>query len=210
MAAAFVPFDIAVDAELLSKADIAKPYMVALEGAAGGGMNEDGGAADVVLKKLENGETAMHGTAYFICPKAAGEFSLIYDNATLYSCTDVTTLTCSTTEDNYAFVGQYTSGKPSSGTWYALGGGQFHMGGSESAALDAQRWYMTKESKDGAQHIPVRAINVMTWGEDEAVTAIIGSKADTGDSGIWSPAGVRLAEPQKGLNIIGGKKVFMK
>lgn len=213
----FVPFDIVITEELLDKCDIAKPYMVATEGSTDGNIHEDDCGDVVVLKKLKEGDTAKHGTAYFIRPKEVGEFRLILDNALVYACTDVTTLTCSTTEDDYAFIGQYTEGKPASGTtWYALAGGNFQLGDEGSPNLYAQRWYMTKTSKSGEPaYAPARAIRLTTWGEEEAADGVTGvthviTDETEGENAIYSISGVRLNHLQKGLNIVNGRKVFIK
>lgn len=209
----FVPFDIEMTAEVLEKCDIAKPYMVATEGSTDGNIHDDDCGDVVVLKKLKLGDTAKHGTPYFIRPKESGEFRLEYDAVTVYASADVTTLTCSTTEDDYAFVGQYTAGKPDSGTtWYALASGNFQLGGNNSPNLSAQRWYMTKTSKAGSPSPALaKSLRVITFGEDEEATAIVAARANQQTNGaIYSLSGVRLSKPQKGLNIIGGKKVLIK
>ena len=214
----FVPLDIEVTEELLGQCDIAMPYMVTIEGSISGGTNEDGGDDVLVLKKLKQGDTAQHGTPYFIRPKAAGNFSLEYADAHLYSKSEVTTLTCSTTLDNYAFVGQYAVGKPADGTtWYAINAaGSLQRGDDSSPDLPAQRWYMTKTSKSGVPaYAPARSMRITTFGEDEfggTANAIfeVADSHGASPSGIYSLSGVRLAKPHKGLNIINGKKVMIK
>ena len=209
----FVPFDIEMTAEVLEKCDIAIPYMVATEGAVLPGVTEASGYNVVVVMKLNQGDIAQHGTTYFIRPKTAGDFQIVLNDIVIYNRTSTTTLTCATTSDDYAFVGQYTSGKPSSGTtWYALTNGNFQLGDDSSADLPAQRWYMTKTSKSGVPaYAPARAMRVATWGEEDptGLGSILTDEME-GNNAIYSISGVRLAQPQKGLNIVNGRKVFIK
>lgn len=210
----FVPFDITITDELLADADIAIPYMVATEGSSNGGMSDSRGLDVVVLMKLNAGETAQHGTPYFIRPKAAGDLHWAFKSIHLYSSTDATTLTCSTVFNSYAFIGQYAAGKPTADTWYAMGSdGVLHLGDSDSPDLSAQRWYMTKTAKDGVPALALApAIRVLTWGEDNEATAIVAAQADpsTDVQTIYTIGGMRQQELLPGLNIVNGKKVFIK
>lgn len=206
----FVPFDIAVTEDLLGKCDIAIPYMVATRGPLGSGIVDEEGDDVVVLKKLKEGDTAQHGTPYFIRPKEAGEFSLQLNDITLRPASELTGLSCATTFDDYVFEGQYTSGHPSDGTWYSFNDGEFQLCDDSSPSVEAQRWYMKKTSKSAASSsAPVKSMRVITLGENAEATAIVAARAgQTPGNAIYSPNGIRLAQPQKGLNIIGGRKVM--
>lgn len=207
----FVPFDIAVTEDLLGKCDIAIPYMVATRGPLGSGIVDEEGDDIVVLKKLKVGDTAQHGTPYFIRPVEAGELSLQLNDITLRPASEVTSLSCATTFDDYVFEGQYTSGHPADGTWYAFNDGVFQLCDNSSSDVESQRWYMTKTSKNTASSsAPVKSMRVITLGENAEATAIVAARAgQTPSNAIYSPTGIRLAQPQKGLNIIGGRKVVV-
>lgn len=207
----FVPFDLAVTEDLLSKCDIAIPYMVATRGPLGSGIVDEEGDDIVVLKKLKVGDTAQHGTPCFIRPVEAGELSLQLNDITLRPASEVTSLSCATTFDDYVFEGQYTSGHPADGTWYAFNDGVFQLCDNSSSDVESQRWYMTKTSKNTASSsAPVKSMRVITLGENAEATAIVAARAgQTPSNAIYSPTGIRLAQPQKGLNIIGGRKVVV-
>lgn len=217
----FVPFDIEITSEILSKCDIAMPYMVTTGGSIGGGTSEGLGEDILVLMKLKQGNIAKHGTAYFIRPKSVGEFRLEYSDITLSGYSDVNTLTCSTTLDDYAFVGQMVPGRPVPGTtWYAINAdGDLQACDDDTRYLPAQRWYVVKTSKNGE---PARAaanvIRIVTWGEDTGIDtgidAINTDQKDELSSGepqmIYTLSGQRINSLQKGINIINGKKVLVK
>lgn len=206
----FVPFDIEITEAILDKCDIAKPYMVATDGATKGNFNEGDGADIVVLKKLNAGDVTKHGTAYYIRPKDTGAFQLVLNDVTLYATDATSTLSCATTEDTYEFIGQYAAGKPASGTWYALAGGGFHLGDNASPNISAMRWYMTKTSKSGSLAPAPARIRIMTWGEDDATAIMDNQTTSQSDNAIYSLSGVRLSQPKKGMNIVNGKKVIIR
>lgn len=212
----FVPFDIEVTEDVLSMCDIAFPYMVSTKGSTNGGMQEaEKGLDALVLMKLESGETAHANTPYFIRAKNTGAFELTVENTILHNTDDIQTVECETVFDEYQFIGQYAQGKPEAGTtWYAITpSGSLAMGGDSSPALGAMRSYMTKSSKNyGAAPAQAKAMRILTFGEDSEATAIVTAHADATDSSktIYSISGIRLSKPQKGLNIIGGKKVVIK
>lgn len=212
----FVPFDIEVTEDVLSMCDIAIPYMVSTKGSTNGGTQEgEKGLDALVLMKLESGETAHAGTPYFIRPKNTGAFELTAANTILHNTNEKHTLECATVFDEYQFIGQYAQGKPEAGTtWYAItSSGSLVLVGDDSLGLGAMRSYMTKTSKNpGAAPAQARAMRIVTLGEDNEATAIVAAHADATDSSkaIYSISGVRLNKPQKGLNIIGGKKVVIK
>ena len=213
--ALFVPFDIEMTAEVTEKCDIALPYMVATAGSSEGGTNESEGLDVMVLKKLKENDIARHGTPYFIRPKNAGEISLVQEETCLYSTLTATTLTCATTIDDYSLIGIYSAGKPTSGTWYAMGAdGALHLGGTESQDIPALRWYMTKTSKNSTMaSAEAKAIKIVTLDEDDVANAIAETelrKEFSSQSGIYSITGAHLSKLQKGLNIVNGKKVFIK
>lgn len=212
----FVPFDIEVTEDVLSKCDIAFPYMVSTKGSTNGGMQEvEKGQNALVIMKLESGETAHAGTPYFIRPKSAGAFELTVENTILHNTDDKLTVECETVFDEYQFIGQYDQGKPAAGTtWYAVTpSGSLARGGDTSKALGAMRYYMTKTSKNtNTAPAQAKAMRLLTFGEDDEATAIVAAHADEFDSinTFCSVNGVHLSEPQKGLNIISGKVVFVK
>lgn len=73
---------------------------------------------------------------------------------------------------------------------------------------------MTKTSKTSnyPSAANARAMRIVTFGEDDEASAIVAAHADASDSSkaIYSISGVRLSKPQKGLNIVGGKKVYVR
>lgn len=211
----FVPFDITMTDELLAQCDVARPYFVATSGTTEDGMNEEDEADVVVVKKLKAGDVAPHGTPCFIRPKEAGTFTFTQADATLYQTDDTTILECSTTDDRYAFIGQYAAGKPADGTtWYALDKGIFVMG-NDSSELPGLRWYMTKTNKMAAQaQAPASVMRVATWGEKDIIYDPLGiTTCETDDDAplsIYSVSGVRLGELQQGINIVNGKKIIKR
>ncbi len=213
----FVPFDIEMTDDVLAQCDIAIPYMVSTKGSADGGTQEgDKGLSVLVLMKLERGETALAGTPYFIRPKAAGALTLSLSGTILHRTMDTHTLSCATSTDRYEFVGQYAQGQPDTeDAWYAMTPeGTLALSGDNSNEIGALRWYMTKTSKSSnypSAH--AKALRIVTWGEEDEASAIVNAYVDSpaiSQQGIYSITGVRLAKPQKGINIINGRKVVIK
>ena len=61
----------------------------------------------------------------------------------------------------------------------------------------------------GASQAPARSLSIVIDGETTGIESIYGA-ADPIEYTSYNLAGQRLAHPQKGINIVNGKKVIIK
>lgn len=156
---------------------------------------------------------------YLIRAKEAGEQTIVLNNVTLKK-TEVQSISCSSTERKYTFTGTYDAidGLQSKDYIY-VSDGRLCKADDDTEALAAMRWYITIKDRESMTYTPSRGLaksmSIRLVGEDET-TGIM--QIENGElkidnsqpTRIFNLNGMRLNKPQKGINIINGKKVFVK
>ena len=143
-------------------------------------------------------------TPYLIRAKQPGEQMLMFNNVTVYP-TTVQSLESSSTSVRYEFTGSYNALNSSSLTnRYIVQDGELVKG---AYYLPPCRWYMTPTAKRGALNLPNR-IRIMPV--EDVITGVSPLGETEEESAIYNLAGQRLNKMQKGINIVGGKKIIRK
>ena len=112
------------------------------------------------------------------------------------------------------FTGTTIDTQAATGTNYVLGFdsdndnriGFYHVN-NENFPLSANRAYLKLDGSGDPVHVKGF---VISWDEETGLTEVQGSKFKVQGDEIFNLAGQRLSRMQKGINIIGGKKILVK
>jgi hypothetical protein len=187
----FVPFDLNVD-DYLNDFSFAKIHHINL---VNDGTYTTGDQIEILYTKAETG-TLYANKPYFIKAKSKGEKIFELSNVTLKSATDITPTETSTTSAIYTITGTYEDVTATSDTpFMAMGGGTINW--ITSNTLHSYRWYI-KVTPKGNYAKPQ-----IIFGEyDSEATGIRATNTDSEVESFYTPDGVRMERPTKGLNII--------
>lgn len=187
----FVPFDLNVD-DYLNDFSFAKIHHINL---VNDGTYTTGDQIEILYTKAETG-TLYANKPYFIKAKSKGEKIFELSNVTLKSATDITPTETSTTSAIYTITGTYEDVTATSDTpFMAMGGGTINW--ITSNTLHSYRWYI-KVTPKGNYAKPQ-----IIFGEyDSEATGIRATNTDSEIESFYTPDGVRMERPTKGLNII--------
>jgi hypothetical protein len=187
----FVPFELNID-EYNNDFRFAKIQQIRL---VNNGTATTGDEIEILYTKEETG-TLDANKPYLIKAKSKGEKTFELSNVTLKSSTDITPTPTETTNAIYAITGTYqdvtaTSASP----FMAMGGGTINW--ITSATLHSYRWYL-KVTPKGSYSKPQ-----VTLGEyNPEATGITTQNTNSEVESIYSPNGIQLEKPFKGLNIM--------
>ncbi|MBQ0019831.1 MAG: hypothetical protein KBT39_04835 [Bacteroidales bacterium] len=158
---------------------------------------------------------------YLIRAKEAGEQTIILNNAALKA-TEERSISCSSTERKYTFTGTYDAiDRLQSKDYIYVSDDRLCKADDDTDVLKAMRWYITIADRESMTYTPsaplplAKSMSIRLVGEDET-TGIM--QIENGElkidnsqpTRIFNLNGMRLSKPQKGINIINGKKVFVK
>lgn len=142
-------------------------------------------------------------TPYLIRAKVPGEQEIVLENASVSAAGADEAVTFSTLSTTYTIRGSYDA--------TAMSGCYIPLDGEMKAAdaISAFRWGMTMTNR--ATDEPIAAttpLHIMTT--EEMITGVDEIGAQQTADGIYNLQGQRLQKMQKGLNIVGGRKVMQK
>ena len=187
----FVPFELNID-DYINDFRFAKIKQIRL---VNNGTATTGDEIEILYSKEETG-TLDANKPYLIKAKSKGEKTFELSNVTLKSSTDIAPTPTETTNAIYAITGTYqdvtaTSASP----FMAMGGGTINW--ITSATLHSYRWYL-KVTPKGSYSKPQ-----VTLGEyNPEATGITTQNTNSEVESIYSPNGIQLEKPFKGLNIM--------
>ena len=113
----------------------------------------------------------------------------------------------------------YLKGQVGSGTVTASTDSKFHYIFAKNSSGDIGFYKLTADHTLGAKkayletptditpHAGVKAINLIFNDEETGLNIV---QSATKDDGIYTLSGIRVAQPTRGLYIVGGRKVFIK
>ena len=187
----FAPFDLNVE-DYLNDFSFAKIHHINL---VNDGTYTTGDQIEILYTNADTG-ILYANKPYLIKAKSKGDKIFELSNVTLKSATDITTTETSTTSAIYTITGTYedvtaTSESP----FMAMGGGTINW--ITSATLHSYRWYI-KVTPKGNYAKP----EVFFAEYDPDATGIRTTKAGNEPESYFSPNGIQLEKPVKGLNII--------
>lgn len=188
----FAPFDLVVD-DYLNDFSFAKIHQINL---VNDGTFTTGDKIEILYTRINSG-TIYANKPYLIMAKQKGQEVFELSNVTLKSATDITPMETSTTNAVYTITGTYkdVTGTPES-PFMALGGGTINWSGT--GTLHSYRWYIKVNPITDPYAKPQFVIEEY----DSDATGISSISKDAGTDSIYSPNGIQLEKPQKGLNII--------
>lgn len=172
---------------------------------------------DLEVRYVKKGKLRAN-TPYLIRAKAAGEQTIVLNDVTLMA-TESKSIDCSSTERKYTFTGTYDAiNNLKTNGYIFLSGGSLSKSNNDTDVLKPMRWYLTIEDyfcvTGNAAPALAKPISINVIGEDEATgiedITVVSSSVDSKASGIYSITGTKLDKPQRGINIINGKKIVVK
>ena len=177
----YIPFNMTITSDLISKYDFAAPEYAA--------------SNTLYIINLSENDVIKANKPYFIKPHSAGTEVFTAENVTLAKAETITNVDCSSTQVKYTFYGNY-AGKYDSGTFLFMRGGALVWNNGYS--VGTFRWYVTATNRDGslAKIIPV------IIEDDNDATGISTTMKENEPESYYSPNGIQLEKPVKGLNII--------
>ena len=107
----------------------------------------------------------------------------------------------------YKFVGSYLASNTLDAGDYYISGGQFWKASAATAAMKGFRAVIKPVSSEAEAKLVAITINGVPF---EDATAITGVKAQNANDAIYTIQGVKVNKLQKGINIVNGKKVYVK
>ena len=187
----FAPFDLVVD-DYLNDFSFAKIHHINL---VNDGTYTTGDQIEILYTKAETG-TLYANKPYFIKAKSKGEKTFELSNVTLKSATDITPTETSTTSAIYTITGTYEDVSATSDSpFMAMGGGTINW--ITNNTLHSYRWYI-KVTPKGNYAKP----QVIIKEYDPDATGIKTMGAENESESYFSPNGIQLEKPVKGLNIV--------
>ena len=177
----YIPFDLTITSELISNYDFAAPEYAASN------------ALHIIT--LSENNVIKANKPYFIKPHSAGTEVFTAENVTLAKAETVTGVDCSSTLVKYTFHGNY-AGKYSTGSFLCMSQGK--IGWNNGYALGTFRWFMTAEDKNGN----MAKITPIIIEDNNDATGISTTTRENEPESYYSPNGIQLEKPVKGLNII--------
>ena len=177
----YIPFNMTITSDLISKYDFAAPEYAA--------------SNTLYIINLSENDVIKANKPYFIKPHSAGTEVFTAENVTLAKAETITNVDCSSTQVKYTFYGNY-AGKYDTGTFLFMRGGALVWNNGYS--VGTFRWYVTATNRDGslAKIIPV------IIEDDNDATGISTTMKENEPESYYSPNGIQLEKPMKGLNII--------
>lgn len=211
--ALFVPFQITLTADILTKFDFAEIWDTELVD----------GAPTIEYIKLEEGSVIAPNTPCLVKAKTVGEHTLTVEGALLAK-TEVPQVDCSTIKQKFNFIGIYDKTTLLDKYGYFLNADEqaFRPVANAEQALPSCRFYLTIQNKadnsyDYYTQENSKAIKIRVIGdEDNISTGITDIEASAGvnDNKIYTIQGTYAGHSAEGLKagiyIIGGKKVIIK
>ena len=196
--ALYLPFAIDYDA---IKADF---DLAEIDGVVQNDDNNDGTPDITVLSIMGfKGQTTTPNKPYLIRAKKTGKQTIVFDDVTVYSTAEAS-IDCSSTSTKYEFTGSYKSlSSTALKNRYIVQDGELVKGASK---LSPCRWYMTATARNGAQLNLPNKIRIMPV--EDVITGVSPLGETEEGTVIYNLAGQRLQKMQRGINIIGGKKVL--
>lgn len=178
--------------------------------------NENGETEKVELevRNVKSGKLRAN-TPYLIRAKAAGMQSIEMNDVTLKA-TEAKSIDCRSTEREYTFTGTYDAiDGLQTKDYIFVSGGSLCKANNDTDVLKPMRWYLTIENRQSMTYDPspafAKPMSIRMIGEEDATgieaVTIVSTPAESKSSGIYSITGTKLAKPQKGVNIIDGKKI---
>lgn len=178
--------------------------------------DEDGAIdrTELEIIKIANG-TLRAGTPYLV--RAAENYSnLVLNDVMMQSASTIESIHTETAWTAYDFEGSYTEDTSDGLQWSLDNSGNLVLRNS-GAKLLPLRWRMTITQKPGAPYDAVaagaRAISIRVIGEENQTTGIrtiYPIEQQTVEKAVFDLLGRQLTTPQRGINIINGKKVILK
>jgi len=206
----YVPFEITITDALLNDFEFAY-----INGAKLYDYDDDGTPDDAKVEvfKMKSG-TLLANMPYLIRAKETGTKTITVNDATLYA-TAENSIDCSTTALKFTFTGGYqTLGYEDIGGCYLLGGGTWNPV-REGGTMKPMRFYLKIESRD-FKPFKAPVIRMTVYGEDGEVTEVDApfilddSQSGSEDSPYFDLQGRPVEKPERGIYIVGGKKVFVQ
>ena len=198
--ALYLPFAIDYDA---IKADF---DLAEIDGVVQNDDNNDGTPDITVLSIMGlKGQTTTPNKPYLIRAKKVGKQTIVFDDVTIYP-TEEASIDCSSTRTKYEFTGSYKSlSSTALKNRYIVQDGELVKGASK---LSPCRWYMTATARNGAPlNLPSR-IRIMPV--EDVITGVSPLGETEEGAVIYNLSGQRLQKSQRGINIVGGKKILVK
>ena len=203
-AAWYVPFDVVVDEDLLSKFEFAKLSGVLFE--------DDEWYIGAV--KLKAGETVKALVPYLVKAKSSGEQTITVENTPLHAAAD-NGFSITSAENVFTFTGNCQA-KTSSATdvgWYAMStNGGFTRITKTGATMKGGRFFMTIADRSDNPYATSGAaasnfIRIREMGEATDVEEMMEMPVD---ETIYDLSGRRVDEPtESGIYIMNGKKIVL-
>lgn len=154
-------------------------------------------------------------TPYLIRAKEAGVQEIVLNDVTLMA-TESKSIDCSSTERIYTFTGTYDAiDKLQSKDYIFLSGGRLSKSGNDTDVLKPMRWYLTIKNyfsvTGDATYALAKSMRIRLIDDDETTDIMQLENGEWKNStDIYNLNGMRLSKPQKGINIINGKKIIVK
>ena len=188
----FAPFDLNID-DYLNDFSFAKIHQINL---VNDGTFTTSDKIEILYTRISSG-TLYANKPYLIMAKQKGEKVFKLSNVTLKSGTDITPVSTSTTNAKYTITGTYEdiTGTEES-PFMALGGGTINWSGT--GTLHSYRWYIKVDPIIDPYAKPTFLIEEY----DPDATGIRTTKTEKEPESYYSPNGIQLEKPMKGLNII--------
>ena len=206
--ALYVPF--AIDYDVVKEDfDLAEIYGVVQHD-----IDKDGTIDVTVLCVIGFKGMTMPNTPYLIRAKNKGNQTIVLDDATICP-TEQVTFDCSSFSTIYEFTGTYKKMSQmelitNADRMYTVTDGVLQKI-NLFKGVGAMRWYMIATPRNSASLNLPNSIGIMYI--EDVITGVeqIGQPTtDNGQQSIYNLAGQRLNKMQKGINIVGGKKVMVK
>ena len=196
----FVPFDYTItdnDAEKFIFYDI---NMIAASPEIGGEVTDEN-AMYIYIVKMKAGNKLQANTPYLIKPLAAypNGYTFNLENAELKAPETGSTLHLETRANKYDFYGCYDQFTPTTNGEVYWMGAKGSLGPSlANTTMKSYRWYIKVTSKTSNS----AKVNFIIEEYDSDATGITTTKAGNEPESYFSPNGIQLEKPMKGLNII--------
>jgi len=171
--------------------------------------DDNDGIIDITVLSIRgfNRQMTTPNKPYLIRAKSAGEQTLVFNDVTVYP-TTIASIDCSSTSMKYEFTGSYNALNASAlADRYVVQDGELTK---DASSLAPCRWYMTATARnDAAPDLPAK-IRIMPVDGVITGTKTLSNSPLKGEDIIYNLAGQRLRKPQKGFNILSGRKVIVK